>query len=174
LKGPLPWLIDLSEFLHCQEYAATETNAILISVLDHGTLQVAVDRQHLDPEDYAAAEQIYTDSQPAVPQHDPAWDDPDLWELGPAIPPGTVLIPPELDDDDAEDDVKPDWKNWAASVNCQNIKPVSGGAPVSLLENTVATIDRCADMAEKIVRLQAELSAVPADWASNYYPFMGR
>ncbi len=34
------------------------------------------------------------------PWDGPDWDDPDRWFLGPEIPPGVALMPPELEDDE--------------------------------------------------------------------------
>ena len=96
---PLPWLIDLSEWLRLNGfYAPSERSRILTSLLDHGTLVHAAESGLVDAEDYALLESIYCESQPEIPWDDPAWDDSDRWELGPAIPPGTVLTPPELEE----------------------------------------------------------------------------
>ncbi len=52
------------------------------------------------PSDHAEASPC--DGFPEVSYDDPAWDDSDVWELGPAIPPDAVVLPPELSLFDAE------------------------------------------------------------------------
>ena len=92
----LPWLVELAAFLFGRDYDAAEQNAVLVSVCDTGSLVTASERGHLDPEDYEAAERVFVDSQPDVPQDDSAWGPPigqpgtELWTTEPPQPPGTV------------------------------------------------------------------------------------
>jgi hypothetical protein len=165
----LPWVIDLTEWLRLTGYSLPERQRILTSLLDHGSLEHVAQSGLLDREDRPLADAIFCESQPEVPQDDPQWDDSEVWELGPAIPPGTVLVPPELDNDDdlAEPAARPDWRNWEDLVNSWKLPPVSGGAPVP------AVFERLALSAEKIRQLQAELDRIPPDWSENYYPWLG-
>lgn len=161
----LPWVIDMAEWLRHRGYPLADRQRILTSLLDHGTLLHAVESRWLDAEDYALAEAIYCESQPAIPYDDPAWLDSDLWMLGgPELElPGTVQQPAEQQPEE-----RPDWKNWESLVNSWNLPPISGGAPTVSIPDV---FERMAVQAEKIIRLQAELDAIPADWSDNYYPF---
>jgi hypothetical protein len=172
---PLPWLIDLSEWLRVDgDYGPSERSRILTGLLDHGTLVHAAESGLLDPEDYPLLESIFCESQPPIPWEDPAWDCDGTWELGPEIPPGTVLAPLELiDDADGElirDDIggaKVDWRDWRKRLGLAEMPPpLSGGSP-----EAPPAFERLAQAAQKIISLQAELAAVPDDWRLYYYPF---
>jgi hypothetical protein len=161
--GPiLPMLTELSGWLFEAGYLAPERLQIISSVLDHGTLEHAAERGHLDPEDYAMAEELYVSSQPPISWDDPAWDDDSMWQLGPPAPPAPPMAtPPE------EPATKIDWKNWEEQLKSLEIKPISGGGGAAEPD----VFERLAVMAEKIISLQAELDAVPADWRDHYYSF---
>ena len=170
---PLPWLIDLSEWLRTDAgYGPAERSRILTSLLDHGTLYHAAESGILDSEDYPLLEAIFCESQPPVPWDDPAWDCDDTWELGPAIPPGTVLTPPELEELEEELQAvsigqlalasKVNWLEWRKELGLQTPPPISGGSPDAEL---------LAAQSRKIAALERKLNSIPADWHENYHPF---
>jgi hypothetical protein len=164
-------VIDLTEWLRLTGYPLPDRHRILTSLLDHGTLAHAAESRLLDPEDYPLAEALFCESQPEIPYDDPAWDCPDTWELGPPIPPGTVLVPPELDDSDPlpmTPEGKVDWRTWRKQLGLPEIPPpISGGAP----DDTPGTLERIAQQVERILCLEAQLAAIPEDWRLHYYPF---
>ena len=51
---PLPWVIDMVEWLRHRGYPLADRQRILTSLLDHGTLLHAVESRWLDAEDYRA------------------------------------------------------------------------------------------------------------------------
>jgi hypothetical protein len=161
--GPiLPMLTELSGWLFEAGYLAPERLQIISSVLDYGTLEHAAERGHLDAEDYAMAEELYVDSQPPIPWDDPAWSDDSFWQLGPPEPPVLPAAAPIK-----EDATKVEWKNWEEQLKSLDIKPVSGGGD----DAEPDVFERLALAAEKIISLQAELDAIPADWRDHYYPY---
>ena len=170
----LPWLIDLSEWL-CLEghYGPAERSRILTSILDHGTLVRAAESGLIDPEDYALLEAIFVESQPAVSYDDPAWDCPDTWELGAAIPPGAVLTPPELEDLETELNAVGlsqlaavsgfNFREWRKGLGLPGgLPPISGGAPAADRDAEDARA-RLSENAAKIRELEATLTAIRSD-----------
>ena len=128
---PLPPLqFDaFSDWLYEAGYRFSERQRILQSIAATRSLEQSTILGYLDRADYPVSELIFEESQPEVPYDDPAWDDADHWELGPAIPPDAVIVPPELEHTlPNEDEGRPgepiDWKNWLRYV-----KPIGGGSP---------------------------------------------
>jgi hypothetical protein len=93
-------LAPLAELLYEWHYDATQRNRILRYAIANRDLTGVVASGELDPEDEAEAYQCLEESFPAVGQSAADWDtfaDGDRWAIGPAIRPGTAIVPPELD-----------------------------------------------------------------------------
>jgi hypothetical protein len=90
----------LAELLYERHYDATQRNRILRYAIAHRDLTGVVASGELDPEDEAEAYQLLEESFAPVGASAADWDvfaDADRWEPSPAIPPGTAIVPPELD-----------------------------------------------------------------------------
>jgi hypothetical protein len=150
---PLPWVIDLCEWLRYRGYPLADRQRILSSLIDYGSFAHSAENGLLDPEDYPLAEAIYCESQPVIPYDDPAWLNSDLWQVGPEPRPAEPTAS------------RSDWQKLREEIGLIEPPAISGGAPVT------EVFERCALAAEKIIRLQAELDAIPTDWRDNYYPY---
>jgi hypothetical protein len=76
-----------------------------------GLVRAAELGRHLDDMQDALDETRH----PSVPYDHPSWSDPSTWEISPAIPPGTSVVPPEVTDAELDADwPEPDdsWKPW--------------------------------------------------------------
>jgi hypothetical protein len=90
-------LASLAELLYERHYDQTQRLRILRYATANRHLAGPVESGELDPEDVAEAYQCLEESFPAVGSSADDWDtfaDADHWETGPAIPPGTALVPP--------------------------------------------------------------------------------
>ena len=93
-------LTALAELLYQRHYDATQRRRILLYTVSNRHLAGVVASGELDPEDEAECYQLLEESFPPVGSGPADWDvfaDADRWEVSPAIPPGTELVPPELD-----------------------------------------------------------------------------
>lgn len=140
-----PGLDALSWWLEDNHYSQHAREAILAHTAAEGTPTGSV---YLEAEDEAEATEAFVSALPAVSMDDAAWDRPDVFldaqmladgthpfpfgdepddDADRSIPPGAVLIPPELEPD--APDADPMIRFPGIAPLFERMPPVSGGSP---------------------------------------------